>query len=80
MFVRTVAGGNETVPTVRVGPVAAVNPSAAAVVDMVREHAPSLLAGWTVQRASSAVTTATPRRGARRTRDYLEQAAPAPTG
>lgn len=44
-FVRSVADGNETVPTVQVGPVAAVNPSAAAVVDMVRQHAPALLPG-----------------------------------
>lgn len=43
-FVRSVANGNETVPTVQVGPAAAVNPSAAQVVDMVREHAPALLA------------------------------------
>lgn len=42
-FVRSVADGNETVPTVRVGPAAAVNPSAAQVLDMVRAHAPGLL-------------------------------------
>lgn len=42
-FVRSVAGGNEVVPTVRVGPAAAVNPSPDQVVAMVREHAPQLL-------------------------------------
>jgi mycoredoxin len=42
-FVRSVADGNEVVPTVRVGRAAAVNPSAAEVVALVREHAPQLL-------------------------------------
>lgn len=42
-FVRSVANGNETVPTVQVGPAAAVNPSPAEVLDMVRRHAPGLL-------------------------------------
>lgn len=42
-FVRSVANGNETVPTVRVGPAAKVNPSAAEVLAMLTEHAPHLL-------------------------------------
>lgn len=42
-FVRSVANGNETVPTVQVGPAAAVNPSPAEVLAMVAEHAPALL-------------------------------------
>jgi glutaredoxin-like protein len=42
-FVRSVANGNETVPTVRVGPVAAVNPSAEQVLAMIADHAPHLL-------------------------------------
>jgi glutaredoxin-like protein len=42
-FVRSVANGNETVPTVRVGPAAAVNPSAEKVLAMITEHAPHLL-------------------------------------
>lgn len=40
--VRAVAGGNETVPTVFVGEHALVNPSANAVLSVVREHAPDL--------------------------------------
>lgn len=39
-FVRSVARGNETVPTVRVGDVALVNPSAPDVLTTVAEHAP----------------------------------------
>jgi len=42
-FVRSVANGNETVPTVRVGPAAMVNPSASQVLGMLAEHAPHLL-------------------------------------
>ncbi len=42
-FVRSVANGNETVPTVRVGPAAMVNPSAKQVLAMLAEHAPQLL-------------------------------------
>lgn len=42
-FVRSVANGNETVPTVKVGPAAAVNPSANEVLAMIGEHAPHLL-------------------------------------
>lgn len=42
-FVRSVADGNETVPTVRVGPVALVNPSAREVLQAVAEHAPERL-------------------------------------
>lgn len=51
--VRSVAGGNETVPTVFVGEHAMVNPSAKEVLAAVREHAPELLppeqprTGWT---------------------------------
>ncbi|MQA07755.1 MAG: NrdH-redoxin [Pseudonocardiaceae bacterium] len=41
--VRAAADGNETVPTVFVGPVAMVNPSVGRVVEAVREHAPRLL-------------------------------------
>lgn len=42
-FVRSVADGNETVPTVRIGPEARVNPSVAEVVAMIERHAPHLL-------------------------------------
>lgn len=41
--VRSWANGNETVPTVVVGPVGLVNPSAADVVVAMRQHAPHLL-------------------------------------
>lgn len=41
--VRSIAGGNETVPTVFVGDHALVNPSAKEVLAAVREHAPDLL-------------------------------------
>lgn len=43
--VRSVADGNETVPTVVVGERAMVNPSIGQVVEAVREHAPELAAG-----------------------------------
>ena len=39
-FVRSVANGNETVPTVRVGDVALVNPTPRDVLRTVAEHAP----------------------------------------
>jgi len=42
-FVRSVAGGNETVPTVAVGESALVNPSAKAVLALLAEVAPELL-------------------------------------
>jgi mycoredoxin len=42
-FVRSVAAGNETVPTIKVGSAALVNPSPGEVVDLLRAHAPSLL-------------------------------------
>jgi len=42
--VRSVADGNETVPTVFVGPAAMVNPSVEEIMAVVREHAPELLA------------------------------------
>jgi mycoredoxin len=42
-FVRSVAGGNETVPTVRIGPVALVNPTRRDVMVAVAEHAPARL-------------------------------------
>jgi len=42
-FVRTVANGNETVPTVRVGEMALVNPSAGDVLTQVAEVAPGQL-------------------------------------
>ncbi|MBP2473215.1 glutaredoxin-like protein [Crossiella equi] len=41
--VRSVANGNEVVPTVFVGPAAMVNPSIGQVTEAVREHAPQLL-------------------------------------
>ena len=41
--VRGFARGNETVPTVVVGPVGLVNPSPREVVDAMREHTPDLL-------------------------------------
>ncbi|MFN2496112.1 MAG: glutaredoxin domain-containing protein [Pseudonocardiaceae bacterium] len=44
-WVRSVAGGNETVPTVFVGTHAVVNPSMGQVLAAVREHAPDLAAG-----------------------------------
>lgn len=47
--VREAAGGNETVPTVFVGPVAMVNPDIDQVLAAVREHAPELLAESTQQ-------------------------------
>lgn len=42
-YVRSVADGNETVPTVRVGDHALVNPSAGEVLAAVAEHAPEHL-------------------------------------
>jgi mycoredoxin len=42
-FVRSVARGTETVPTVRVGDLALVNPSTHEVLTSVAEHAPDLL-------------------------------------
>jgi mycoredoxin len=42
-FVRTVANGNETVPTVQVGDLALVNPSANDVLSQVNEVAPERL-------------------------------------
>lgn len=42
-FVRSVANGNETVPTVVVGPVAMVNPRLAEVIDALSRHAPHLV-------------------------------------
>jgi len=42
-FVRSGAGGNETVPTVRIGPESMVNPAPAEVVEALRRHAPHLL-------------------------------------
>jgi len=41
--VRRHAGGNETVPTVVIGEIGLVNPSATAVVEVLAEHAPHLL-------------------------------------
>lgn len=43
--VRAFAAGNETVPTVIVGDTGLVNPSVAAVMEVVRTHAPDLLTG-----------------------------------
>ncbi|MCU1399561.1 MAG: (Rhomboid family) [Acidimicrobiales bacterium] len=46
-FVRSVARGNETVPTVAVGPVSMVNPSAREVLAAAATHAPaSVPAGY----------------------------------
>ena len=42
-FVRSVADGNETVPTVRVGGVALVNPTAGQLLQAAAEHAPGAL-------------------------------------
>ena len=42
-IVRSIAGGNETVPTLIIGPVALVNPSTRLVLATLREHAPHLL-------------------------------------
>jgi glutaredoxin-like protein len=42
-FVRSVNGGDETVPTVAVAGHALTNPSAGQVLDLVRNHAPDLL-------------------------------------
>mgnify|MGYP001429687764 CR=1 FL=1 len=42
-IVRSIAGGHETVPTLVIGPVALVNPSARLVMATLREHAPHLL-------------------------------------
>ncbi len=42
-FVRRVAGGNETVPTVRIGQVTLVNPTARDVLSAVADEAPELL-------------------------------------
>ncbi len=44
-LVRSVADGNETVPTVVIGNVALVNPTVALVKKTVAEHAPHLLTG-----------------------------------
>lgn len=42
-FVRSVADGNETVPTVRVGDIALVNPTTPQLLQAVAEHAPEAL-------------------------------------
>ena len=42
-YVRSVAGGNETVPTIRVGDWASVNPSPAEVMKALEDEAPHLL-------------------------------------
>ncbi|RST06342.1 NrdH-redoxin [Streptomyces sp. WAC05374] len=42
-YVRSVADGNETVPTVRVAGTALVNPSLRQLLEAVRAHAPHLL-------------------------------------
>jgi len=42
-FVRSVAGGNETVPTVRIGDHALVNPSAGRLIEEIRVLHPSLI-------------------------------------
>lgn len=41
--VRSVAGGNETVPTLVIGPIALVNPSLGQVKEALAQHAPHLL-------------------------------------
>ncbi len=57
--VRSVAEGNETVPTVVVGECAMVNPSIGQVVRAVREHAPELAHGLPEPRALDRRRTAT---------------------
>ena len=48
MFVRSVAGGHETVPTVSIGELALVNPSVDYVLTAAMTHAPSAVpAGYT---------------------------------
>ncbi|MFT4597011.1 MAG: mycoredoxin [Paracrocinitomix sp.] len=42
-IVRSIADGNETVPTVIVGPIGMVNPSVKQVQAALQEHAPHLL-------------------------------------
>lgn len=42
-FVRSVANGNETVPTLRIGETSLVNPSAAEVIEAMREQTPHLV-------------------------------------
>jgi hypothetical protein len=42
-IVRSITGGDETVPTLVIGPVALVNPSTRLVMSTLREHAPHLL-------------------------------------
>ena len=42
-IVRSIADGNETVPTVIIGPVGMVNPSIGSIERVVAEHAPHLL-------------------------------------
>ena len=46
-FVRSVARGNETVPTVAVGPVALVNPSPQEILRVASTHAPAAVPGGT---------------------------------
>jgi len=43
-FVRSVARGNETVPTLSIGSVSLVNPSLQSVIDTATKHAPGALA------------------------------------
>ena len=42
-FVRSVANGNETVPTLRIGETSLVNPSAAEVIEAMRTETPHLV-------------------------------------
>ena len=49
-FVRSVARGHETVPTVAIGPVALVNPSAHDVLTAASTHAPAALPGGSTAR------------------------------
>ena len=42
-FVRSVADGNETVPTIRIGEVSLVNPSVKQVVEAMKEQTPHLV-------------------------------------
>lgn len=42
-FVRSVAGGSETVPTLRIGSTSLVNPSLAEVVELMRSETPHLV-------------------------------------
>lgn len=64
-FVRSVADGNETVPTVRIGQRTLVNPSAADVISLARSHAPDAVAALAQRPARPGGVLARLRRGTR---------------